>query len=123
MGLPHTYISMAMWLLCCLSAATLHATPVPEAKPVHIEVRHGWGSDRLIHDQCLYAGTAASDIARMDAAFVAKDLAITQQNLSSLINRTKIKNYKRAKKLIQRYGADDAEREALMKAWKGMNKR
>ena len=42
--------------------------------------------------------------------------------LSSLINHKKIRSYKRAKKLIQQYGADDAEREALMKAWKDMQK-
>ena len=36
--------------------------------------------------------------------------------ISSLLNRKKIKNYKRAKKLLQQYGVDDAEREALLKA-------
>lgn len=42
--------------------------------------------------------------------------------ISSLVNRKKIRNYKRAKKLIQQYSADDAEREALMKAWENMRK-
>lgn len=42
--------------------------------------------------------------------------------VSSLINRRKINSYKRAKKLIQQYSADDAEREALLKAWKEMQK-
>ena len=42
--------------------------------------------------------------------------------LSSLFNHKKIRNHKRAKKLIQQYSADDAEREALMKAWADMQK-
>ncbi len=42
--------------------------------------------------------------------------------LSSLVNRKKIKRYKRAKKLVEQYGADDAEREALMRAYEGMKK-
>ena len=42
--------------------------------------------------------------------------------ISSLINRKKIKSYKRAKKLVEKLGADDAEREALMKAYENMKK-
>ena len=37
--------------------------------------------------------------------------------ISSILNRKKIKNYKRAKKLVEKLGADDAVREALMKAY------
>ena len=146
----------------------------------------------LNYDQYLYAGTSADDVARMDSAFVAKDLAITHHDrpslfmdmamtrrhveipapvddgsihlqevqvmgtnleqfyrvfgkgeynpqevvekawahdvnlkgpISSLINWKKIHNYKRAKKLIKQYGADDAEREALMKAWEQTQKK
>ena len=43
--------------------------------------------------------------------------------ISSLLNHKKIKNYKRAKKLVEQLGVDDAEREALMKAYEGMKKR
>lgn len=43
--------------------------------------------------------------------------------ISSLINRKKIRNYQKAKKLIEQYGADDAEREALMKIWEQMQKK
>ena len=146
----------------------------------------------LNYDQYLYAGSAASDMARMDSAYVAKDLAITHRDhpslfmdmamarrhveipppvddgsirlqevqviggsldqfyrvfgrseyipeevvkkawahdvnlkgpISSLLNHKKIKNYKRAKKLVEQLGVDDAEREALMKAYEGMKKR
>lgn len=137
------------------------------------------------YDQYLYVGMTNADSLRMDSAFVAKDLAITQNGhaslfmevalqrrhtqqpvndgsvklkevqvigfnwekfyqrfgkeeynphdavqkawandvnlkgiLSSLINRKKIRSYKRAKKIIEKLGADDAEREALMKAYK-----
>lgn len=42
--------------------------------------------------------------------------------ISSLLNRKKIKHYKRAKELVKQYGADDAEREALMKAWRSIQK-
>ena len=146
----------------------------------------------LNYDQYLYAGTSADDVARMDSAFVAKDLAITHHDrpslfmdmamtrrhveipapvddgsihlqevqvmgtnleqfyrvfgkgeynpqevvekawahdvnlkgpISSLLNWKKIHNYKRAKKLIKQYGADDAEREALMKAWEQTQKK
>ena len=139
----------------------------------------------LNYDQYLYAGTSETDKARMDSAFVAKEMAITHRScpslamdialarrnievhtpvddgsiqlqevqvvgmnlnqfhrkfghseynpkevvekawahdvnlkgaISSLLNRKKIKNYKRAKKLLQQYGVDDAEREALLKA-------
>lgn len=146
----------------------------------------------LNYDQYLYAGPTADDVARMDSAFVAKDMSITHQDrpslfmdmalarrhvevpapvddgsirlqevqvlgnsieqfyrifgrseyipqrvveqawghdvnlkgaISKFINRKKIKSYKRAKKLIEQYGAaDDAEREALMNAWKEMQK-
>lgn len=145
----------------------------------------------LNYDQYLYAGPSADDIARMDSAFVAKDMTITHCDhpslfmnmamarrhievpapvddgsiqlqevqvlgnnldqfyrvfgrweytpedlvkrawandvnlkgfISSLINRKKIKSYKRAKKLIEQYGSDDAEREALMNAWRQMQK-
>jgi hypothetical protein len=145
----------------------------------------------LNYDQYLYSSDTPSGLARMDSAYVAKDLAITQYDhpslfmdmamvrrhieipapvddgsirlqevqviggtldqfyrkfgrseynpqevvekvwapdvnmkgvLSSLINHKKIRNYKRAKKLIQQYGADDAEREALLKAWSSMQK-
>ena len=41
-------------------------------------------------------------------------------DISSLLNRKKIKNYKRAKKLIERIAGDDAEREALMKAYEAI---
>ncbi|MDO5482581.1 MAG: hypothetical protein Q4F47_06055 [Bacteroidaceae bacterium] len=140
----------------------------------------------LNHDQHLYWGTSDTDISRMDSAFMAKDLSITNTDrpslfmdiamarrhveipppaddgsihlqevevmgtkldqfyrvfgkekirpeeilekawahdvnlrgvISTLINRKKIKSYKKAKKLIEQYGADDAEREALMKIW------
>ena len=37
--------------------------------------------------------------------------------ISSLVNRKKIRRYKRAKKLVEQLGADDAEREAMQKAW------
>lgn len=145
------------------------------------------------YDQYLYAADTPADIARMDSAYVAKDLDITRQDhpslfmnmalarrhvekpsssvddgsihlpevqvigstnldqfyrvfgkseynpqevvekawahdvnlkgvLSSLFNHKKIRNHKRAKKLIQQYSADDAEREALMKAWADMQK-
>ena len=146
----------------------------------------------LNYDQYLYVGTSEADQARMDSAFVAKDLAITHQEhpslfmdvalvrrhvevpkpvddgsiqlqevqvmganldqfyrvfgeanydpkevvrtawahdvnlkgpISSFINHKKIKNYKKAKKLIKEYGADDAERETLMKAWEQMQKK
>lgn len=145
----------------------------------------------LNYDQYLYAGTTADALARMDSAFVAKDMAITSLDhpslfmdmamarrhvevppvddgsihlpevqvmganldqfyrvfgkseynpedvvrrawahdvnlrgvISSLINRKKIRNYKRARKLVEQYGFDDAEREALMKAWESMRKR
>ena len=145
----------------------------------------------LNYDQYLYAGTSDADLARMDSAYVAKDLAITHLDhpslfmdmvmarrhykpepiaddgsiqlqevqviggtldqfyrkfghseynpqvvvekawahdvnlkgpISSLLNRKKIRNYKRAKKLVEKYGSDDAEREALMKAWTQMQK-
>lgn len=145
----------------------------------------------LNYDQYLYAGTSDTDVARMDSAYVAKDLAITHHDrpslfmdmamarrhaekpvpiddgsihlpevqvmgtnldqfyrvfgraeynpqevvekawahdvnlkgaISSFINRKKIKNYKRAKKLIKQYGADDEEREAIMKAWEETQK-
>lgn len=144
------------------------------------------------YDQYLYAGTSLDDMARMDSAFVAKELAITHDvrpslvmdmavarrhmeavpeeddgsirlqevevmgasldnfyrvfgrseynpqevvekawghdvnlkgPISSLFNRKKIKRYKRAKKLVKQYGADDAEREALMKAWENTMKK
>lgn len=42
--------------------------------------------------------------------------------ISSLLNRKKIRNYKRAKKLIEKLGTDDAEREALMKAYEETQK-
>ena len=42
--------------------------------------------------------------------------------LSALINHKKRRSYQRAKKLIQQYSDDDAESEALMKAWKDMKK-
>lgn len=42
--------------------------------------------------------------------------------ISSLLNRKKIHNYKRAKKIIEKLGADDAEREALMRAYEKMKK-
>lgn len=146
----------------------------------------------LNYDQYLYVGTSEADQARMDSAFVAKDLAITHLEhpslfmdvaiarrhvevptpmddgsiqlqevqvmganldqfyrvfgkanydpkevvrtawahdvnlkgpISSLINHKKIKNYKKAKKLVKEYGADDAEREALMKAWEQTQKK
>lgn len=146
----------------------------------------------LNYDQYLYAADTQTDIARMDSAYVAKDLTMTHRDrpslfmdmamarrhykkppsvddgsihlpevqvigttsldqfyqvfgkheynpqeviekawandvnlkgvLSSLINHKKIHNYKRAKKLIQQYSADDAEREALLKAWRDMQK-
>jgi hypothetical protein len=145
----------------------------------------------LNYDQYLYVGTTADAVARMDSAFVAKDMVITHLDkpslfmdmamvrrhvevpppvddgsiqlqevqvmgtnldqfyrvfgrseynpeevvrrvwghdvnlkgpLSSLVNRKKIKRYKRAKKLVEQYGADDAEREALMRAYEGMKK-
>lgn len=145
----------------------------------------------LNYDQYLYAGSTQEDVARMDSAFVAKDMAITHSErpslfmemalarrhvdepvsvddgsiplqevqvmgnnldqfyrvfgrweykpedlvrrawandvnlkgfISSLINRKKIKSYKRAKKLVEKLGADDAEREALMKAYENMKK-
>ncbi|MBR1666725.1 MAG: hypothetical protein IJ693_00455 [Bacteroidaceae bacterium] len=137
----------------------------------------------LNYDQYLYAGTSVEDIARMDSAFVAKDLAITYHDhpslfmevalarrhalpqqmeddgsiklpevqvmgtnldqfyrvfgppkeynpeevvrtawahdvnlkgpISSFLNRKKIKNYKRAKKLVEQLGADDAVLDSL----------
>lgn len=145
----------------------------------------------LNYDQYLYVGTTADAVARMDSAFVAKDMLIThldqpslfmdmamarrhvevpppvddgsiqlqevqvmgssldqfyrvfgrseynpeevvrrawahdvnlRGSISSLVNHKKIKRYKRAKKLVEQYGADDAEREALMRAYERMKK-
>ena len=42
--------------------------------------------------------------------------------ISSLFNRKKIRRYKRALKLVEQLGADDAEREALLKAWEESEK-
>lgn len=144
-------------------------------------------------DQYLYYGDTPADMARMDSAFVAKDLAMTQLNqpslfmnlalarrhfrsappvddnsiqlqevqvvgnnltqfyntfgaprdynpkevverawahdvnlrgaISKLINRKKIKNYKHAKRIIKQLGQDDAEREAMLKAYEEMMKK
>lgn len=147
----------------------------------------------LNYDQYLYYGETIEDQIRMDSAYVAKDLAMTQYerpslfmdvamkrkhievpppvndgsillkevevvgtnldqfysvfgkpegydpqkvverawandvnlkgSISSLLNRRKIKNYKRAKKIVKELGTDDAEREAIMKAYENMQKK
>lgn len=141
-------------------------------------------------DQYLYYGDTSADLARMDSAFIAKDLAMTEADhpslfmnlaiarrhyqappltddnsvhlqevqvvgnnltqfyntfgspkeynpkevverawahdvnlrgaISSLINRKRIKNYKHAKRLIKQLSHNDAEREAMMKAYEEM---
>ena len=36
-------------VICLLHMATLGATPLPQAQPVHIEIRHGYGASRLMY--------------------------------------------------------------------------
>lgn len=150
-------------------------------------------SQVLNSDQYLYYGDTSADYARMDSAFIAKDLAMTKNDhpslfmhlalarrhflsppptddnsihlqevqvvgdnltqfyntfgtpkdydpqevverawahdvnlrgpISSLLNRKKIKNYKRARRLIKQLGQNDEEREAMMKAYEEMMER